>query len=329
MFKATDIKNIGLAYLEVLERKNKEAQEDSHDMDPTDHVKKNDETGKYCVYDKDGKKVKEFDDESDANEYAKQNHDALMGKGEDDNAVKEDASNDKSDDGEGLDKADPKAAKKKFKDRKDKDIDNDGDVDGSDKYLHKRRKAIGKSMDGEEEAFTMHKGMKVKNVPRSAGKDAKKDNADRRAAQRKRLGLDDDVNYSDEEMFTMIQEDNAEGFQWKDINITLSYHGIKPATILRILSTLKKVKSGKMKLKFKEGKCVKENAHTKGATPPEEIDSKDSGSAKKMRKDHEGEKHEYPGKDKQDGADAMKQSPMRSGDRNLGDKNPLKKKKEK
>ena len=30
----------------------------------------------------------------------------------------EDASNDKSDDGEGLDKVDPKAAKKKFKDRK-------------------------------------------------------------------------------------------------------------------------------------------------------------------------------------------------------------------
>ena len=59
--------------------------------------------------------------------------------------VEEDASNDDSDDGEGLDKADPKAAKKKFKDRKDKDIDNDGDVDSSDKFLHKRRKAIGKS----------------------------------------------------------------------------------------------------------------------------------------------------------------------------------------
>ena len=41
------------------------------------------------------------------------------------------------------------------------------------------------------EAYTMHKGMKVKNVPRSAGKDAKKDNEARRAAQRKRLGLED------------------------------------------------------------------------------------------------------------------------------------------
>lgn len=54
--------------------------------------------------------------------------------------------NDKSDDGEGLDAVQPKAVKKKFADRKDKDIDNDGDVDDSDKFLHKRRKAISKSM---------------------------------------------------------------------------------------------------------------------------------------------------------------------------------------
>ena len=59
--------------------------------------------------------------------------------------VKDDASNDKSDDGDGMDKVDKKAVKKKFDDRKDKDIDNDGDVDGSDEYLHKRRKAISKN----------------------------------------------------------------------------------------------------------------------------------------------------------------------------------------
>tara|TARA_A100001388_G_scaffold143524_1_gene106488 strand:- start:3141 stop:3602 length:462 start_codon:yes stop_codon:yes gene_type:complete len=45
-----------------------------------------------------------------------------------------------------LDPVNQDAVKKKFKDRKDKDIDNDGDVDSSDKYLHKRRKAISKAV---------------------------------------------------------------------------------------------------------------------------------------------------------------------------------------
>src|SRR5210317_17046 len=46
----------------------------------------------------------------------------------------------------GLDKVNPTAVKKDFDDRKDKDIDNDGDVDDSDEYLHKRRKAISKDV---------------------------------------------------------------------------------------------------------------------------------------------------------------------------------------
>lgn len=51
---------------------------------------------------------------------------------------------------EAMDPVDKKAALGKFKDRKDKDIDNDGDVDSSDKYLHARRKAITKAIHKEE-----------------------------------------------------------------------------------------------------------------------------------------------------------------------------------
>ena len=47
---------------------------------------------------------------------------------------------------EGLDPVNKVAVKKDFADRKDKDIDNDGDTDSTDKYLHKRRQAISKNI---------------------------------------------------------------------------------------------------------------------------------------------------------------------------------------
>ena len=45
-----------------------------------------------------------------------------------------------------LDPVNKDAVKKKFDDRKDKDIDNDGDTDSTDKYLHKRRAAVSKNI---------------------------------------------------------------------------------------------------------------------------------------------------------------------------------------
>jgi len=49
---------------------------------------------------------------------------------------------------EKLDKVDPSKVEPgdDFKDREDKDIDNDGDVDDSDEYLHKKRQAISKAI---------------------------------------------------------------------------------------------------------------------------------------------------------------------------------------
>ena len=51
---------------------------------------------------------------------------------------------------EGLDNIDDKEAKMKFKDLKDKDIDNDGDVDDSDSYLHNKLSNVAKNVKEEE-----------------------------------------------------------------------------------------------------------------------------------------------------------------------------------
>ena len=59
-----------------------------------------------------------------------------------------------------MDKVNKVALGKKFKDRKDKDIDNDGDVDSSDKYLHKRRKTVSKAIKGEAKKENFEVGTK-------------------------------------------------------------------------------------------------------------------------------------------------------------------------
>ena len=57
---------------------------------------------------------------------------------------------------EDLDNIDDKEAKTKFKDLKDKDIDNDGDVDDSDSYLHNKLSNVVKNVDEEEELEEMN-----------------------------------------------------------------------------------------------------------------------------------------------------------------------------
>ena len=52
---------------------------------------------------------------------------------------------------EGLDNIDDKEAKMKFKDLEDKDIDNDGDVDDSDSYLHNKLSNVAKNVKEEDE----------------------------------------------------------------------------------------------------------------------------------------------------------------------------------
>ena len=57
---------------------------------------------------------------------------------------------------EKVDNIDDKEAKMKFKDLEDKDIDNDGDVDDSDSYLHNKLSNVVKNVDEEEELEEMN-----------------------------------------------------------------------------------------------------------------------------------------------------------------------------
>jgi hypothetical protein len=75
---------------------------------------------------------------------------------------------------------------------------------------------------------------------------------------------------------------------------------------------------------------IMEKATHKGGTPPEEMDSKDSPTAKKMKADHKPEVNDTEEKGHQDAADAGRKGPngqARPNDRKEGDKkvvNPVK-----
>lgn len=64
---------------------NDDEDDNDDEMDPSKHVSKKGDM--YCVYNKAGKEVAKFDNEEEANAYARKNHDALMGKEEMDEAA--------------------------------------------------------------------------------------------------------------------------------------------------------------------------------------------------------------------------------------------------
>jgi len=124
-----ELKSIAQAYLSMLDEKKMAKENDDEDKVECPKCK-----GEGCDHcDGKGYHMKKDDDDDDEKEV-------------DEAVKKEDNTNDKSDDGDGMDKVQPKALKKKFADRKDKDLDNDGDTDDSDEYLHNRRKAISKAV---------------------------------------------------------------------------------------------------------------------------------------------------------------------------------------
>jgi len=104
------------------------------------------------------------------------------------------AKNEGLDEKKKLDPVDDAENDKKFKDREDKDIDNDGDVDSSDEYLHKKRKATDDAIDGGKKPAKNEEDEgddeEEKEAPKVAGKkdDKKKVASNAKTAEISKIG---------------------------------------------------------------------------------------------------------------------------------------------
>ena len=228
-------------------------------------------------------------------------------------AKEEDASNDKSDDGEGMDKVDPKAVKKKFADRKDKDIDNDGDVDSSDKYLHRRRKAISKAGDKEDEPKKNGGEEDVKMNPKKETKEAVHDkhtmDPTSHVTQDKKTGMFCVYNINGKKVAEFKTKPEADAYAKKNHDDLMK----KESTIRdRLLSVWE---------------AAQPNQSGAKAEPQHKED--EGGMSKKMKDDHKkGETDDTHAKGLDDAAKAGRAGPngkARDNDSKIGDKQVINK----
>jgi hypothetical protein len=195
----------------------------------------------------------------------------------------------------------------------DADIDNDGDVDKSDKYLHNRRKAIKKAMS--KEATDMDTD--------SVDKAIKHDCATHVTSEKYGHGT------CISGMHTIEETADGEGIVTHyDV---LFEHGIEenvPVSELKITKSESHMHAKKkMKEEVEEVQEGERAAHYKGATPPEPMTKPEARSEKKMKDGHpvdsEGKISNYDELGHDDASKAgrvTKKSPMRKGDNQASDK---------
>lgn len=223
-----------------------------------------------------------------------------------------------------LDKVDKKALSKDFDDRKDKDIDNDGDVDSSDEYLHTRRKTVKKAIKKDKQSADSEK-----EVIESDDYDDDDDEKDEYKGKKKKKDSDDDMeegSCSSKKMKESVEVRHSsyghgEVIEKTDKGYNIFFeHGVEFGIAANELT-------------FLEGKTYKER--TKGAAPIDKWSDKLKGKpAKDMAKDldmtpdlvqDEEEGHD----DALDAARVVKsQAPTRGGEKRIGDKSVINKPKD-
>ena len=156
-----------------------------------------------------------------------------------------------------LDPVNKKALKKDFDDRKDKDIDNDGDVDDSDEYLAKRRKAVSKAINSQKENYELgtpeNTKAKLDATPGQSSDDwnkqvetIQKKNMSMREAIAKMWGVEEGHNPFKEGK--QSNPDNFEPFKKKGKKEDKTMTG-KPMTKVEVDPDMKEVKLGKKNVK--------------------------------------------------------------------------------
>lgn len=213
----------------------------------------------------------------------------------------------KKEDEEKLDPVNKKALSKDFDDRKDKDIDNDGDTDSSDEYLHKRRKAVSKAMKDESA------DLDTKSVDKALSHDCAKH------VTSEQWGFGECISGQ----HTLVE--NKDGTATVTHYDVMFEHGVEfdvPVEKLDILVSESHKHTAK---KVKEGKTYADR--TKGASKAETMKDKLKGKAAlDMAKDADMDNPELAADDAKGHEDATKagravkgQAPLRPGEKRMGD----------
>lgn len=197
-----------------------------------------------------------------------------------------------------LDPVNDKENDKKFKDRKDKDIDNDGDVDSSDEYLHKRRKATDDAIDGGKKPAKNEK-LKKENEDEEESDEPKK----KKPFPPKKDGEEKDSEEG-EESEDKPEEDEEEKEMpkvagKKDDKKKVASKAKTPE-ISKIGEELDLVDAIKDLHQMWESAAKQQKSN---ATKPEEIDSKDSPKAKEFTSAHKGKSDKKIEDNEEDGHD--------------------------
>jgi len=169
-----------------------------------------------------------------------------------------------------LDPVNDKENDKKFKDRKDKDIDNDGDVDSSDEYLHKRRAATDDAIDGGKKP--------AKNVKKES-EDEEGEEKKKKPFPPKKDGEEKDAEDNGDESEDEDEEKEAPKVAGKKDDKKKVASNAKTAEISKIGEATEEL------LNMFEY-ILGERKETKGATKPEGIMDKESPKSKEFADKH-------------------------------------------